>query len=103
LDLVVHPATAEGLGVAVLEASGSGLAVVAGAHGGLPEIIVDGETGFLVDPTDSAALGGAISALLGDPGLRARMGEAGRARVSELFSVDRMVDEHVALYRELLA
>ncbi len=103
LDMVVHPATAEGLGVAVLEASGSGLPVVAGAHGGLPEIIVDGETGFLVDPTDPAALAGAISALLDDPGLRARMGEAGRARVAELFSVDRMVDEHVALYRDLLA
>lgn len=102
LDLVVHPATAEGLGVAVLEASGSGLPVVAGAHGGLPEIIEDGETGFLVDPTDPDALARAISALLDDPGLRARMGKAGRARVASLFSVDRMVDEHLALYRDLL-
>jgi glycosyltransferase involved in cell wall biosynthesis len=102
LDLVVHPATAEGLGVAVLEASGSGIPVVAGAHGGLPEIVEDGVTGFLVEPTDAAALAEAVDRLLADPGLRTRMGEAGRERVSELFSVDRMVDEHVALYRELL-
>jgi glycosyltransferase involved in cell wall biosynthesis len=102
LDVVVHPATAEGLGVAVLEASGSGLPVVAGAHGGLPEIIEDGETGFLVDPTDPEALAGAISTLLADPDLRARMGAAGRARVTSLFSVERMVEEHVALYRDLL-
>jgi len=102
LDLVVHPAIAEGLGVAVLEASGSGLPVVAGAHGGLPEIVEDGVTGFLVEPTDSAALAEAVDRLLVDPALRDRMGAAGRRRVAELFSVDRMVDEHVALYRELL-
>ncbi len=102
LDLVVHPATAEGLGVAVLEASGSGLPVVAGAHGGLPEIVEDGVTGFLVEPTDPTALAGAVDRLLSDPALRHRMGKAGSERVAELFSVDRMVDEHVALYRGLL-
>lgn len=101
-DIFVHPALAEGLGVAALKAAAAGLPVVGFSAGGLPEAVVDGETGLLVPPEDSAALGAAIASLLADRHLRRRLGAAGRERMQREFSIDVMADKHVALYEAVL-
>ncbi len=71
----------EAFGIASLEAAACGRPVVVGRCGGAPETIQDGKTGWVVDAEDPEALAGAVIRLLKDPGLRARMGEAGRKRV----------------------
>lgn len=103
LDLVVHPARMEGLGVALLQAAAAGVPVVASAVGGIPEAVLDGQTGLLVPPRDPAALGAAIRKLLDSPDRRAEMGQAARRRVLAEFDVSAMADRHVELYRELVA
>lgn len=102
LDLVVHPAFREGLGVSLLQASSAGVPIVACRAGGIPEAVRDGVNGLLVAPGDAAALGAAVARLLRDPVLARRMGQAGRQLVETEFSVDRMVDGNLAVYRELL-
>lgn len=78
-----HRHSVEGFGLVYLEAGAHGLPVVAHAIGGVPEAVIDGETGLLVAPGDQAALTAAFARLLGDPALRHRFGEAGRARARE--------------------
>jgi len=72
--------------------------VVASAHGGLLDIVIDGETGILVPPNDQIALANAIVKLIEDPLLRKSMGEAGRKRQRELFSIERYVKEFEEVY-----
>lgn len=102
LDLLVHAATREGLGVAVLEALAAGVPVVAAAAGGVPDVIEDGVTGLLVAPSDSAALAEAIDRMLSDRTLRSRVIEAGAAKVEQEFSIARMVRGNLEVYREVL-
>jgi glycosyltransferase involved in cell wall biosynthesis len=102
LDLLVHPATMEGLGIILLQAGASGLPVVASAAGGIPEAVVHEETGLLVPPGDADALSSAVSSLLADEARRKDMGKAGQRRVREVFSVDRMVTGNLGVYQELL-
>ncbi len=102
-DLFVHPASAEGLGVAVLKASAAGVPVVACDAGGVSEAVSDGETGLLVPPDDADALGEAIARLLDDEPLRERLGAAGRQRMQNDFSTATMADAHRVLYESLLA
>ena len=103
MDVLVHPATMEGLGVIILQAGASGLPVVAAAAGGIPEAILDQETGLLVPPNDPEALASAVSALLADPARARSMGEAGRERIQLEFSVNRMVDGNLSVYQDLLS
>ena len=98
MDLVVHPALMEGLGVALLEASACGVAIVAACAGGIPEAVRDGINGVLVPPGDAAALGDAVAALLADPARRAAMGRAGRRLMAREFSVEAMTDAYLRLY-----
>ncbi|HWI52009.1 MAG TPA: glycosyltransferase family 4 protein [Symbiobacteriaceae bacterium] len=100
--IFVLSSRSEGLGLVVVEAMAAGRPVVATRVGGVPEVVVDGETGLLVPPEDPGALAGAIRRLLADPDLAARMGEAGRRRAQEFFSAGRMADLTVALYEELM-
>ena len=80
-DVIAVPSTApDPLPGAAIEAAAAGCAVVASAHGGLPEIIRDGETGRLVPPGDAAALARAAAELLDDPGLARAAGRRGRGR-----------------------
>lgn len=102
LDLLVHPATMEGLGVSLLQAASAGVPIIASDAGGIPEAVRDGENGLLVPPGDVAALGAALGRLLGDAELRRRLGEGGRAMMRREFSIDAMVEGNLAVYRELL-
>jgi phosphatidylinositol alpha-1,6-mannosyltransferase len=78
----------EGLGIVYLEASATGLPVVAGDSGGAPDAVLDGETGWVVRGGSTAEAADRIVTLLGDPGLRRRMGERGRAWVEEKWRWD---------------
>jgi glycosyltransferase involved in cell wall biosynthesis len=88
-DVVVVPSTEpEPFGRVAIEAMGFGKPVIAAAHGGLIEIVVDGNTGLLVKPRDPAALANALQSLTNDASLRHELGQAGRVRQRELFSVN---------------
>jgi glycosyltransferase involved in cell wall biosynthesis len=102
LDLVVHPAFMEGLGVSLLQAASCGVAIVAARAGGIPEVVRHGESGLLVEPGDAGALAGAILALLQDPERRQALGRGGRALVERCFSLESMVAGNLAVYRVLL-
>jgi colanic acid/amylovoran biosynthesis glycosyltransferase len=102
-DVFLHLAVSEAFCNAVLEAQAAGVPVVCSDAGGLPENVADGETGFVVPRRDPAAAAARLAQLAADPGLRARMGAAGRARVARLFDPERQLDAFEALYREVLA
>ncbi|HET7130116.1 MAG TPA: glycosyltransferase family 4 protein [Gaiellaceae bacterium] len=97
--VVVMPSHSEGQGVVAIEAMAHGRPVVGSRVGGLAEIVVDGETGILVPPRDAAALRRALLRLLDDPALRAQMGAAGRRRITELCSWDRITPKILETYR----
>jgi glycosyltransferase involved in cell wall biosynthesis len=101
-DLFVMSSITEGLGSAILEAMSCGKAVVATRTGGIPEAVVDGETGRLVPPRDEKALAFAIQHLLGRRDEAARLGAAGRTRVDQLFSVDHLVAGIARVYETRL-
>jgi glycosyltransferase involved in cell wall biosynthesis len=102
LDLLVHPALAEGLGVAVLQAARAGIPVVAAAAGGLAEIVEHGRTGWLVAPGDSGSLAEAIRSVVADPAGAQQRARKGVARIQARFSVPAMVAGNLAVYRDLL-
>jgi len=103
LDLLVLPSLTEGLPLTVLEAMAAGKPVVGTAVGGIPEPVRNGETGFIVPPGDPGRLAEAVVAALGEPAASARMGQAGRRRVQEAFTIEGEVRKTAALYRKLLA
>jgi glycosyltransferase involved in cell wall biosynthesis len=98
-SLLVHPVRWEGFGLALLEAMLASLPVVATRVSSIPEIVVDGETGVLVPPDDPPALAAAIERVLSDP---ADLGDRGRARARQEFSVAKMVDRTLAVYDNAL-
>jgi glycosyltransferase involved in cell wall biosynthesis len=102
LDVYVQPSLCEAQGLAVLEAGGLELPVVASAVGGLAETVVSGVTGHLVPTRDPNALADAVSALIVDPARRVEMGAAGRQRVLAHYTRERMVAETMAFYERLL-
>jgi glycosyltransferase involved in cell wall biosynthesis len=101
LDLVVHPALREGLGVSLLQTASAGVPIVASRAGGIPEAVRDGVNGLLVPPGNIEALEDAISLLLADPETARRMGQRGRELIEREFSVEGMVEGNLAVYREL--
>ena len=103
-DLCLVPSTRpEPFGLVAIEAMAMGTPVVAAAHGGLVEIVVDGETGALFQPGCADALAEALVRVLDDDVARSAMGEAARARQRELFTVKRYGDTMLEIYGELLA
>jgi glycosyltransferase involved in cell wall biosynthesis len=100
-DLFAMSSVTEGLGTSLLDAMACSRAIVATRAGGIPEIVEDGRGGVLVETRDHATMARAILRLLRDDDLRRRMGEAGLARVSERFTVERMVAETAAVYERV--
>ncbi len=103
LDLLVHPADMEGLGISLLQASAARVPIIASRAGGMPEAVHDGDNGLLIPVGDVSALSVAMNRLLDDAGLRARMGDAGRALVRDEFSVDVMCEGNLAIYNKVLS
>jgi glycosyltransferase involved in cell wall biosynthesis len=102
-DALVLPSGNEGTPVSVIEALAAGRPVVATRVGGVPDVVRDGEDGFLVDAGATDDLAERLSRLAADPDLRERLGAAGRARVVPRYAVDRLVDDVDRLYCSLLA
>ena len=102
LDLLVHPAEREGLGFALLEAASAGVPVVACAVGGVPDVVVDGETGLLVRRDEAAELSGAVRTLLTDESERRRLGAAARRHAERRFGLGALVAAHLSLYARVL-
>jgi glycosyltransferase involved in cell wall biosynthesis len=102
LDLLAHPASREGLGLALLEAASAGVPVVACAVGGVPDVVVDGETGLLVARDDASGMARALRALLGSADARARFGAAARRQVERRFDAVKLVAAHHSLYTRVL-
>ena len=91
----------EGLGTSLLDAMAAGKPIVATATGGIPEVVVDGDTGILVPPRDDARWPTRSCALLKDAALRQRMGNAGLARAQTRFSAERMLKETLRVYKRV--
>jgi L-malate glycosyltransferase len=102
LDIFVMSSVTEGLGTSILDAMAASKAVVGTTAGGIPEAVEHGVTGLLVPPHRADSLAEAILTLLKDEPLRGRMGEAGLERVRRMFTVDRMVDETLAVYERVV-
>ncbi len=101
-DLFALPSHREGLPLALLEAMLAGKPIVASAVGGIPEAIRPGEHGVLVPAGEVEPLAEALGSLLADPGERARLGEAARARAEREFTLNEMVDRYERSYRAAL-
>jgi glycosyltransferase involved in cell wall biosynthesis len=100
--VVACPSHREGFGIVCAEAMAHGRPVVAGDVGGLRDLVVHEQTGFLVPPRDVDALRNALQRLLADRQLRHRLGQAGRARIGELFTWQRFADETLRAYDDAL-
>lgn len=100
-DVVVLPCREEPTGLAAVEAMAFGKPVVAAGIGGLPDVVADGETGYLAYPDSAASLVAHLRPLLADAGLRARLGAAGRRRFEALFRRDEAVPAAVRAFTEL--
>ena len=99
-DLSILTSHEEGFSNVILESMAAGLPVVATRVGGNQEAVEDGVTGWLVPPGDPAALAHKIIDLLSDPARAKDWGDAGKRRVEALFSMNRMVEAHIAMYQE---
>jgi glycosyltransferase involved in cell wall biosynthesis len=101
LDVVVHPATLEGLGVSLLQAAAAGVPIIGARVGGIPEIVHHGVNGYLVDPGDSEAIALSLLKVLEDPEEGKRLGKAGQEIVRSRFSIEKMVTEYLHIYEGL--
>jgi glycosyltransferase involved in cell wall biosynthesis len=103
LDVFLAPSRWEGFGLVLLEAMGHRLPVVGSTAGAIPEVVAEGETGFLAPPGDGSALVEPLAKLLADQALRQKMGDAGRRRLEKEFSVEKMVSQTIALYEDVIS
>lgn len=103
LDLLVHPARMEGLGVSLLQAAAAGVPIVASRVGGIPEIVQDNVNGYLIDVGDRRAIMRRVIELLADPEKVEHLGSAGRMIVRSRFSIDAMVKGNLAVYSQMLS
>lgn len=101
-DLLLVPSLWEGFGLVLLEAMARRVPMIASRVGAIPEVLVHGETGILIEPRDVNALAQAMARLLDDRALRKYLGLLGAARLEERFSVERMVEGTIAVYERIL-
>src|SRR5262249_36594290 len=102
MDVVVHTSLREGLARVLAQALAMGKPCVSFDIDGAPEVVIPGQTGFLVKPGDSAGLANAIVRLISDPELRCRMGRAGKQHVDPAFRAETMVQQISMLYERML-
>jgi colanic acid/amylovoran biosynthesis glycosyltransferase len=102
-SLVAENGDSEGTPVSVIEAQMTGLPVVATRHAGIPEVVLDGETGFIVEEGDVDAMADAMIELAQDPALAGRLGAAARARAAAHFTMDQHIEQLAAMIREGVA
>ena len=102
MDVLLLTSVNEGTPVSVIEALAAGRPVVATRVGGVSDVVRDGVDGFLAEVADVESLAARLAELAGDPELRTRMGNAGRAHVVDRYAVERLVDDIDRLYRSLL-
>lgn len=100
-SLFCLPSLAEGTPVSLLEAMACGLPVVASRVGGIPEVVTEGEHGYLVPPSDTEALATALARYVADPDLARRHGDAARRRIEQRFGMDAMLSAYLGLYDRL--
>lgn len=104
LDVFVIPSVeGDTIPQVLMQALAMGLPVVSTTVGSIPDVVIDGETGFVVPPRDARSLADRIVVLLNDQALRSRMGKQGRALVERSYSLDRMLDELERVYKSVLA
>jgi teichuronic acid biosynthesis glycosyltransferase TuaC len=101
-DILIHPSHAEGLPNAVLEAMATGLPVIATTVGGIPEVVIHGETGLLIGAKDVKALESQLRTVLNDREMALQMGRAGRDRVVARHTWDSNAREHIRIYQNIL-
>jgi colanic acid/amylovoran biosynthesis glycosyltransferase len=92
----------EGIPVVLMEAMATGLPVISTIHAGIPELVVDGRSGYLVPEGDTRALAASIALLLGNRSMWRPMGQAGRNRIEEHFNLARQIDKLESIYDEVL-
>lgn len=102
-DVFCLPSLSEGLSSAILAAMASGQPVVSTRVGGIPELVQEGETGYLVSPDAPEELADALARLIGDGELRRKLGGAGRKRIESCFTLGHKLDASEAAYRRLLS
>jgi N-acetyl-alpha-D-glucosaminyl L-malate synthase BshA len=102
-DLFLLPSETESFGMAALEALASEVPVIATQAGGLPELIRDGETGYLLPVGDVEGMAAQAMKILGDDELRGRLGREGRRLATEVFDVERVVPAYLAFYEKILS
>jgi glycosyltransferase involved in cell wall biosynthesis len=103
MDVFVLPSHWEGISLALLEAMAAGLPVVATHVGGNPDVVVNGSTGFLTQPSDPVQLAEAIRKLIESPILRQAMGQMGKSRCQEHFHIDVIVNRLNSFYQQILS
>jgi colanic acid/amylovoran biosynthesis glycosyltransferase len=87
-SMVAADGDSEGLPIAILEASATGIPVVSTRHSGIPDVVVEGQTGYLVDERDVAGMAAHMKSLIADPSLAGELGRAGRERIAQHFTID---------------
>jgi len=90
-SVIAEDGDSEGTPLAVLESSAAGLPVISTKHAGIPDVVIDGETGFLVDEHDVDGMSKAMMKILADSGLARKMGEAGKQRIKNNFSMEKYI------------
>jgi glycosyltransferase involved in cell wall biosynthesis len=102
MDISVLNSTSEGLSLTLLESMGYGIPIVATRVGGNPELVLEGETGYLVPVNNQSLLADRIVKLLVNPELRRRMGEAGQRRIERRFQMQNVASQYLEIYKGLL-
>ncbi len=101
IDVLVHPALMEGLGISLIQAAACSVPVIASRAGGMPEIVRNEENGLLIEPGDLPGLLQALKRLLNEPDTRQQFGMTGRQLVEREFSIEAMVEGNLAVYQGL--